>query len=127
MEIIFSVSGESDQDSLLSLYEWLEDDGDIRKEAEIKLVEVHQQQGSMSGEFELISLLVSSGFNVGTLAIAFANWRASRTAPPPIRIEAKSLEVIIDSADSQVIERALKIFSAETSGKEAEGQAGAKC
>jgi hypothetical protein len=117
MEISFKVSGENDQESLLSLYEWLEDDRDIHKGAEIKLVEARQHSGSMAGEFELISLLISSGFNIGSLAIAIANWRTSRQAPPPVRIETKDLEITIDSDDSQVIERTLKIFSVETDGK----------
>lgn len=118
MEIGMSISVEGDQESLISLYEWLEDDRDIGRLADIKLVGAPPQQGSMAGEFELISLLVSSGFNIGNLAIAFANWRSSRVAPPPIRIAAKSLDVTIDNADSQVIEKALKIFLAEASGKD---------
>jgi Effector Associated Constant Component 1 len=117
MELSLSIPNEKDQESLLSLYEWLEDDRDIRKGAEVNLIEAPLQRGSMAGEFELISLLMSSGFNIGSLAIAFASWRASRTASPPVRIEAKGLEITIDSDDSRVIERALKMFSGETNGK----------
>ena len=118
MKINLSISGEDDQESLLSLYEWLEDDREIRQQADIELFDASPQRESMAGEFELISLLVSSGFNIGSLAIAFANWRSSRTASPPIRVTAKSLEIIIDSADSQVIEKTLKIFLAEAGDKD---------
>jgi len=127
MEISLSISGEGDQESLLSLYEWLETDREMRQQADLKLVEASPQQGSMAGEFELISLLVSSGLNIGSLAIAFVNWRSSRIAPPPIRIAAKSLQVTIDSTDSQVIEKTLKIFLAEPEASATEGQADAKC
>jgi HJR/Mrr/RecB family endonuclease len=127
VEVSLSISGQDDQESLLSLYEWLESDREMRQQADLKLVEAYPQQGSMAGEFELISLLVSSGLNIGSLAIAFANWRSSRTAPPPIRIAAKSLQVTIDSADSQVIEKTLKIFLAETAARTTEGQADEKC
>jgi Effector Associated Constant Component 1 len=117
VEIGLSVPGEGDHESLMSLYEWLEDDREIRQQADIRLVEASRQQGSMAGEFELISLLISSGFNIGNLAIALANWRSSRTVPPPVRIAADNLEVTIETSDSRVVEKTLKSFLADTGSK----------
>jgi Effector Associated Constant Component 1 len=118
VDIRISISGEDDQESLLSFYEWLMDDRDIRTTADIDLVEARPQPGSMAGEIELISLLVSSGFNIASLAVAIAGWWATRTAPLPVRIEVNSVQIIVDDTEPETIEKIIKVLSAAQEDEE---------
>lgn len=123
MEIKVGVISEDNQEPLQSVYEWLTDDPDIRSTASIKLVDSRPQPGSMAGEIELISLLVSSGFNMASLAVAIASWRSTRSAPPPMRIEGPGMRVIVNDSDSeataiQKIKGALSARQEEAEGKQ---------
>src|SRR5260370_20152753 len=97
-------------------------DQDNRTTASIKVVDSRPQPGTMAGEIELISLLASSGFNIASLAVAIASWRSTRSAPPPMRIEAPGIQVIVNESDSeasaiQKIEGALSAVQKEAEGK----------
>lgn len=98
-------------DSLQSLYDWLLDDPDIRSRAQLNAIESSPQPGQMSGELELISLLVSSGFSIGNLTIAIANWRGSRVKPKPVRIEFGDVGIVVENDDPETIANAKRLFA----------------
>ncbi|MGI5526538.1 effector-associated constant component EACC1 [Streptomyces syringium] len=98
MDIRVGIPDEEDPEPLLSFHSWLMDDRDIRSQARITLVETPGRPGDMTPGIALISLLVSSGFNIAGLGMAIANWRASRKAPPPVRIEVGGVRIVVDDS-----------------------------
>ncbi|GGR09378.1 hypothetical protein ACH4U6_20615 [Streptomyces netropsis] len=98
MDIRVSIPDEEDQEPLLSFHRWLMDDQDIRRTAGITLVEAPARPGDMTPDIALISLLVSSGFNIAGLGMAIANWRSSRKAPPPVRVEVGGVRIVVDDS-----------------------------
>jgi hypothetical protein len=111
VNIKISILGENSLEALQAVHDWLVDDRDIRTKAEIKVVEARSGDGSMAADIGLISLVVSSGFNIASLGVAIAGWRATRAAPPPMRIEAKGVEVTIDGSEPGTAEKIAKAFS----------------
>ena len=103
MEINVSIPGEDNQELIQSMYEWFIYDDEIRTGARIKLVNSRPEPGSMTGGIELISLLVSSGFNIASLAVAIASWRSSRTPSPIVHVEVLGNIATIDESDHETV------------------------
>ncbi|MFD7234300.1 hypothetical protein ACFWAT_03225 [Streptomyces syringium] len=98
MDIRVSIPDAEDPEPLLSFHSWLMDDRDIRGQARITLVEAPARPGDMTPGIALISLLVSSGFNLAGLGMAIVNWRAARKAPPPVRVEINGVRIVVDDS-----------------------------
>src|ERR1700757_2863304 len=101
MEIKIRVLSDEDQEPLQSIYEWLKDDTDVRISADIRMIESRPQPGSQSGEIELITLIVSSGFNMAQLGIAIATWRSSLKKQPAIRVEVEGTHSTVTKTDTE--------------------------
>jgi hypothetical protein len=72
------MTGSEAEEELGSLYAWLHDDEDIRRHARISLALAEPGPSDMGATFEVIQLVVDSGFQTLSLALAYASWRASR-------------------------------------------------
>jgi Effector Associated Constant Component 1 len=112
MEVKVSIGNKDDQESILSCFEWLKQDPDVRSMSDIKLSGAHPQSESMAGDIDLISLLISSGFNFASLVFAIANWRATRQVAPSVRIDFKAVHVTIGDAGSADMEKMAAALSA---------------
>ena len=96
-----------------SLHNWLNNDQYIRKNAQLKLPDSPPE--GMGSEFDVIQLVLSNGFDLANLALAFAEWRAkSRETAAPITVQANgrttelSLDDMADFGDeAYVVRRAL--------------------
>jgi Effector Associated Constant Component 1/Caspase domain len=96
-----------------SLHNWLSKNQYIREKAQLKLPDSAPE--GMGSEFDVIQLVVSSGFDLANLALAFAEWRdKSRETAAPIAVQANgrttelSLDDMADSGDeAYVVRRAL--------------------
>lgn len=90
----------------MSLHEWFLDDPDVARHAKIDLVEAEPESGAMAGDIETISLIVSSTFNLASLALAYVTWRSSQAAPPaPVEITANGLLIVVEDASQESAER----------------------
>lgn len=96
-----------------SLHNWLNNNQYIRENAQLKLPD--SAPDGMGPEFDVIQLVLSSGFDLANLALAFAEWRGkSRETAAPIAVQANgrttelSLDDMADSGDeAYVVRRAL--------------------
>jgi hypothetical protein len=96
-----------------SLHNWLNKDQYIKENAQLKLPDSAPE--GMGPEFDVIQLVLSSGFELANLALAFAEWRdKSRETAAPIAVQANgrttelSLDDMADSGDeAYVVRRAL--------------------
>ena len=78
MPIQIRVTGPETEQELSSLLAWLRADEDLRRHAHLSLVAEEPGPGDMGAGFEVIQLVVDSGFQVLSLALAYATWRTSR-------------------------------------------------
>ena len=96
-----------------SLHNWLNNNQYIKENAQLKLPDSAPE--GMGPEFDVIQLVLSSGFDLANLALAFAEWRdKSRETAAPIAVQANgrttelSLDDMADSGDeAYVVRRAL--------------------
>jgi Effector Associated Constant Component 1/Caspase domain len=96
-----------------SLHNWLNNNQYIKENAQLKLPD--SAPDGMGPEFDTIQLVLSSGFDLANLALAFAEWRdKSREKAAPIAVQANgrttelSLDDLADSGDeAYVVRRAL--------------------
>jgi Effector Associated Constant Component 1/Caspase domain len=96
-----------------SLHNWLNNNQYIKENAQLKLPD--SAPDGMGPEFDTIQLVLSSGFDLANLALAFAEWRdKSREKAAPIAVHASgrttelSLDDLADSGDeAYVVRRAL--------------------
>jgi hypothetical protein len=96
-----------------SLHNWLNSNQYIKENAQLKLPD--SAPDGMGPEFDTIQLVLSSGFDLANLALAFAEWRdKSREKAAPIAVQANgrttelSLDDLADSGDeAYVVRRAL--------------------
>jgi Effector Associated Constant Component 1/Caspase domain len=99
--------------ALNSLHNFLNDDQYIKENAQLKLPDSAPE--GMGSAFDVIQLVLSSGFNLADLALRIAEWRdKSRETAAPIAVQANgrttelSLDDMADSGDeAYVIRRAL--------------------
>lgn len=96
-----------------SLHNWLNNTQYIKENAQLKLPD--SAPDGMGPEFDTIQLVLSSGFDLANLALAFAEWRdKSRETAAAIAVQANgrttelSLDDMADSGDeAYVVRRAL--------------------
>ncbi|MGN9844239.1 effector-associated constant component EACC1 [Nonomuraea sp. H19] len=113
--IYIAMNGNEAEQEVRSLCTWLQEDDYIRRNAQVTFQASPPSQGSMGPDFETIELLVSSGFELANLALAYLSWRASRIERPPVTIRRGDIEVTLSESDPETIR---KVFDALDSGGE---------
>lgn len=96
------------EEELRSFHQWLNGDPDIRRQATISMESAAPAKGEMGASFEVIKLVLESGFQVATFALSYVTWRGTRRNRPAIIIERNGVSVSIDSDDPEVIARAIR-------------------
>jgi Effector Associated Constant Component 1/Caspase domain len=113
VDINIRIADPDDKRAYKSLHNWLNDNQYIKENAQLKLLDSAPE--GMGSEFEVIQLVINSGFELLKLVQAFAEWRdKSRETAAPIIVQANrwmtklSLEDMADSDDkAYVVRRAL--------------------
>ncbi len=112
MPIQIRMSGPDADQELSSLYAWLCDEPEIRQYARVSMVAAEPEPSGMGAAFDVIQLVVDSGFQAANLALAYSAWRATRRRHPQVTIERDgTVEITLDYAGPDavdVIVRALK-------------------
>ncbi|WP_443059897.1 effector-associated constant component EACC1 [Streptomyces sp. NBC_00467] len=82
------IAGNSAEDDVRSLYDWLLLDRTIRRQTRVEMasssVPLPGQQGAV---LDLVSLVLGSGISAGSLGVSIASWRATRPQEPAITVE----------------------------------------
>lgn len=91
------------EDSLASFFEWLQEDVDVRRHSQMRTLDTNAKPGEMSATFDLIELIVTSGFSAANLALAYATWRDSSSDTSEIVIEKDGARVAVQDASPETI------------------------
>jgi len=111
LAIQIRVTGPDGDQDLASLHAWLLEDPDIRLHARMSLVPAQAGPSDMGTAFEVIQLVVDSGFQAVSLALAYATWRATRPGHPRVMIERDDTRITLDSADQDAVETIVRALS----------------
>jgi Effector Associated Constant Component 1 len=106
MPIRIRMSGPDADLELGSLYAWLSEEPDIRQHALISMMTAEPGPSDMGTAFDVIQLVVDSGFQAANLALAYAAWRATRR-PGHVRatIEADGTRrAALDDTETDIVE-----------------------
>ena len=105
MAIQIRMTGSEAEQELGSLYAWLHDDEDIRRHARMSLVPPESGPSDMGTAFEVIQLVVDSGFQTLSLALAYASWRASRPSRRHgVTIECDGSKITLDADEPHTVD-----------------------
>ncbi|WUD73790.1 hypothetical protein OG937_19895 [Streptomyces sp. NBC_00510] len=110
MRLTLRIEGDSTEDDVRSLYDWLLLDRNLRREAQVEMasssVPVPGQQGDL---LDLVSLAVGSGFNAASLGVALAAWRSTRPKEPTVTVErADGSKVTVTGASRDEAQRLIE-------------------
>ena len=93
-----------------SLYAWLQADSDIRQHARMSLVPAEVAVSEMGTTFDVLQLVVDSGFQALNLALAYATWRATRPSRSEVTIECEGAKVTLDNDNPDTVEAILRVL-----------------
>jgi hypothetical protein len=108
MSIQIRMAGPDADRELGSLYAWLQEEPDIRRYSSMSLVPTEPSDSEMGAEFEVIKLVVDSGFQALSLALAYASWRATRPRHPQVTIEHGGAKVTLDDDDPDTVQAIIR-------------------
>jgi hypothetical protein len=98
------MSGPGADTALSSLYAWLRDEPEVRQHAQMSLLAAEPEPSDMGTAFDVIQLVVDSGFQAMNLALAYAAWRATRQSQPQVTIEHDGITVALHGAEPETVE-----------------------
>jgi hypothetical protein len=120
VEALLSVADSSDGTEITSLYRWLAQDPDVRRDAKVTIVPAPSRPGGMSGGLEVVNVVLSNTIALSSLVVAVASWIGSRRAPsrPVVRIERDGVSVTISADSPEAIRDVLRELEGEPGGAE---------
>ncbi len=98
----------NEADVLNEFYEWLRSDVAVARSADVGLADADPGSGHM-GAADVINIVLSNTVALGSLAIAYASWRKSRSEPPEqapaLTFAVNNVTIVVRDADPETIER----------------------
>jgi hypothetical protein len=104
------MSGPEADTALTSLYAWLRDEPDLRQRSRISLLAAEPGPAEMGTAFDIIQLVVDSGFQAMNLALAYAAWRATRPSQPLVTIEYDGLKLTLNGSETDAVETIVRLL-----------------
>ncbi len=101
--ITIRVGRGANEQSIASFYEWLQEDVDIRRHAQLRAVDRSSKPGEMSLGFDVIELIITSGFSAANLALAYATWRESSSTTGEVVFEKDGASVTVRDASPETV------------------------
>ncbi|MER6187708.1 hypothetical protein [Streptomyces sp. NPDC001652] len=103
---------------LRSLHMWLMADPIARRHAKPALGASRPlPSGAQGGTIDLVSLVVSSGFNAASLAMSLVAWRATRPQRPTVTVDrADGLTITISDSSAEEARRLIELLVDDSSG-----------
>lgn len=106
----FAESDEASARALTSLYRWLREDSTTRGEVQVVL-RAEPRPGEL-GAADVLTTVLSQLTAIGSLAVAFAAWRDSRSKVPPIRIRLGENSIDVTDGTAEELTVVLKALAA---------------
>lgn len=114
MPIRIRMSGPGADRELSSLYAWLGDEPEIRLHARVSMVAAEPGSSGMGAAFDVVQLVVDSGFQAANLALAYAAWRATRPSRPQATIEVDGTRrAALDDSEPDIVQVIVRILEPE--------------
>lgn len=120
VEALLSVADSSDGTETASLYRWLAQDPDVRRDAEVTIVPAPARPGDMGGSLEVVNVVLSNAIAFSSLVVAVAAWIGSRrsSSGPVVRIERDGAAVTISADSPEAVREVLRALDGEAGGAE---------
>lgn len=120
VEAQLSVADSSDGTETASLFRWLAQDPDVRRDAKVTIVPGPARSGEMSGSLEVVNVVLSNAIAFSGLVVAVAAWIGSRrsTSGPVVRIERDGASVTISADSPEAVRDVLRALEGEPGGAE---------
>ncbi|TDD76497.1 effector-associated constant component EACC1 [Actinomadura rubrisoli] len=109
MTINVRIDGDSADDELRSLHQWLLREPVIYQDMDLKLVSKQPEQGQMGAALDLITLTVTSTLQLPSVIDAINGWRRTRRRETQITVERGDVKVTITGADPEAVIKALSL------------------
>jgi hypothetical protein len=109
VDVRISLGGTSDDDEkgLASLFRWLGQDADVRRDAKVSIEPSPGQQGDMGGALDVLNVVLSNSIALGSLIVAVATWVGSRTSGTAVHIERNGVKVTVHDDSPETVRRVL--------------------
>lgn len=106
MQFRVQVTADEMNPGTLDLYQWLTDDPDVARTAELALA--HDEQPDTLGTLEAIDIVVSNLTALAGLLVTVATWREARARGAETRVERRGVSLRIESTDPEEMRRLLQ-------------------
>ncbi|MEU5876353.1 hypothetical protein [Spirillospora sp. NPDC047279] len=114
MTIYIRMTGESAEDELRSLHDWLLDEPDVRRNAEVTLRSSTARPGEMGGVLDAIQVVIDDGVALSGLVISYLTWRGTRSKKNTVTIERGDTKVTLTDTTAETAESIVKALESET-------------
>ena len=122
VDALLSVADSADGTEITSLYRWLAQDPDVRRDAKVTIVPAPAppQPGEMSCALEVVNVVLGNAIALSSLVVAVASWIGSRksASSPVVRIEREGVSVTISADSPEAIRNVLRELEGEPGGVE---------
>jgi hypothetical protein len=108
MSQVVRVRVDGSEEELRSFARWLGEEPDIRHRALISWETPRPGEGEMGGAFDVVKLVIDSGFQIASLGLAYVAWRATRPRPTSVTIERDGVRITLDDGDPETVARLLR-------------------
>jgi len=98
-----TVSAAGDEIALSDFYQWLCEDLEIVRTAELR-PRAAKRTGHM-GALELVDVVLSNATALGSLALAYVSWRRARPEAPPLTFARNQVSVVVVDGSAAEVQR----------------------
>ncbi|MFI8242638.1 hypothetical protein ACIF83_36250 [Streptomyces sp. NPDC085866] len=108
MSSVIWISADDAEEDLLSFYQWLQDEPDIRRHAVISMEASAAGEGEMGGALDVVKLVIDTNFQILNFGLAYAAWRGTRRQPCSLSVERDGVRITLDGGDPDAVARVLR-------------------
>lgn len=118
MDLRLRLPDTPDDANVGQLYDWLCRDRALRADSEISLLPAAPEPGDMGAAFDAVQLILDSGFQLASLAVAIASWRKACEPQSEVTITREDVEIRLRGPE---LDDVRTVLDALESLREAEG------
>lgn len=107
MDARISLGDTSDDGALTSLFRWLAQDPDVRRDAKVTIEFSQGQPGEMGGALDVLNVVLSNSIALGSLVVAVASWLGSRASGTVVHLERNGVKVTVNDDSPEAVRRVL--------------------
>ncbi|KQV13675.1 hypothetical protein [Kitasatospora sp. Root107] len=124
MRVEVRVGAADVESELRSLYNWLGQDAEVRRSAEVSLTEQPAPSGSMGDLLDAVQLVTDNGWSAASFVMTVLTWRQTRPRPPRLTLRRGDLEVSLADGTDEEVQRLLSLLTQPPSADREDGPVG---